>query len=121
MPDVTRKRLRRTTFIYWMLLCYIIAALAWWFISLEKQNKQIADLQYKSVAIEKDSLSHTGLGDKVFAIDKETKRNTRKYVAEGITFFILIMIGAAFVYRSVRRQFKLQQQQQNFMMAVIMN
>ena len=118
MPDVTRKRLRRTTFIYWMLLFYIIAALAWWFISLEKQNKQIADLQYKSVAIEKDSLSHPGLGDKVFAIDKETKRNTRKYIAEGITFFILIMIGAAFVYRSVRRQFKLQQQQQNFMMAV---
>ena len=118
MPDVTRKRLRRTTFIYWMLLCYIIAALAWWFISLEKQNKQTADLQYKSVAIEKDSLSHPGLGDKVFAIDKETKRNTRKYIAEGITFFILIMIGAAFVYRSVRRQFKLQQQQQNFMMAV---
>ncbi len=118
MPDVTRKRLRRTTFIYWMLLFYIIAALAWWFISLEKQNKQIADLQYRSVAIEKDSLSHTGLGDKVFAIDKETKRNTGKYIAEGITFFILIMIGAAFVYRSVRRQFKLQQQQQNFMMAV---
>ncbi len=118
MPDVTRKRLRRTTFIYWMLLFYIIAALAWWFISLEKQNKQIADLQYRSVAIEKDSLSHTGLGDKVFAIEKETKRNTGKYIAEGITFFILIMIGAAFVYRSVRRQFKLQQQQQNFMMAV---
>ena len=118
MPDITRKRLRRTTFIYWMLLFYIVAALAWWFISLEKQNMRIADLQYKSVGIEKDSLSHTGMGDKIFAIDKETKRNTGKYIAEGITFLILIFIGAAFVYRSVRRQFKLQQQQQNFMMAV---
>lgn len=118
MPDVNRKRLRRTTFIYWMLLLYIVAALAWWFISLEKQNKRIADLQYKSVNIEKDSLSHPGLENKIFSIDKETKRNTGKYISEGITFLLLIFIGAAFVYRSVRRQFKLQLQQQNFMMAV---
>ena len=117
MPDA-RKRLRRTTFIYWMLLLYIVAALVWWFVSLERQNKQLAQLQYNSVNAGKDSLSLTQLGDKIFAIDKETKRNTGKYLAEGITFLILIFIGAAFVYRSVRRQFNMQQQQQNFMMAV---
>lgn len=118
MPDDSIKRLRRTTVIYWMLLLYIVAALAWWFISLEKQNKRIADLQYKSINIEKDSLSVIQLGNRIAAIDKENKRNTGKYFAEGITFLILIFIGAVFVYRSVRRQFKLQQQQQNFMMAV---
>ncbi|MBC7874251.1 MAG: HAMP domain-containing histidine kinase [Ferruginibacter sp.] len=118
MPDASRKRLRRTTVIYWMLLLYIVAALAWWFISLENQNKRIADLQYQSVYADTTSLSVMQLGDKIFAIDKETKRNTAKYVAEGIAFLILILIGAAFVYRSVRRQFKLQLQQQNFMMAV---
>ena len=118
MPDANRKRLRRTTFIYWMLLIYIVAALAWWFISLEKQNNHIARLQYKSINVEKDSLSVIQLGDKIYAIDKETKKNTGKYIAEGITFLILIFVGAVFVYRSVRRQFNLQQQQQNFMMAV---
>ncbi len=118
MPDDSIKRLRRTTFIYWMLLFYIVAALAWWFISLEKQNTRIAQLQYKSINVEKDSLSVIQLGDKISAIDKEAKKNTRKYLAEGVTFLILICIGAAFVYRSVRRQFNLQLQQQNFMMAV---
>jgi two-component system sensor histidine kinase CiaH len=118
MPDDSRKRLRRTTFIYWMLLFYIIAALAWWFITLEKQNKQISQLQYKSINTDKDSLSVTQPGNKIFTIDKETKRNTGKYISEGITFLLLILIGAVFVYRSVRRQFNLQQQQQNFMMAV---
>jgi two-component system, OmpR family, sensor histidine kinase CiaH len=118
MPDESRKRLRRTTFIYWMLLFYIIAALAWWFITLEKQNKQISQLQYKSINIDKDSLSVIQLGNKIFTIDKETKRNTGKYISEGVTFLLLILIGAVFVYRSVRKQFKLQQQQQNFMMAV---
>lgn len=118
MPDANRKRLRRTTFIYWMLLVYIVAALAWWFISLEKQNNLIARLQYKSINVEKDSLSVIQSEDKIYAIDKETKKNTGKYIAEGIAFLILIFVGAVFVYRSVRRQFNLQQQQQNFMMAV---
>jgi two-component system, OmpR family, sensor histidine kinase CiaH len=48
----------------------------------------------------------------------EHRRNHSKYVGEGIIFFLLILVGAAFVYRSIRRQFNLQQQQQNFMMAI---
>jgi two-component system, OmpR family, sensor histidine kinase CiaH len=118
MKDFKQKQLQRTTVIYWMLLFYIVAALAWWFISLENQNKEIARLQYNSINIEKDSLSVSTLADKLYSIDNETKRNTGKYIAEGVTFLILILIGAAFVFRSVRRQFKLQLQQQNFMMAV---
>lgn len=118
MPDASRRTIRRTTVIYWMLLIYIIAALAWWFISLEKQNTRIAQLQYNSINIEKNSLSPSQLTDKTFAIDKEVKKNTWKYVAEGVTFLILILIGAVFVYRSISRQLKIQQQQQNFMMAV---
>ncbi|HUR65678.1 MAG TPA: ATP-binding protein [Chitinophagaceae bacterium] len=116
MPDRSRKKLQRATFIYWMLLVYIIAALVWWFISLENQNKKIADLQYRSVPANDGSLEPAG--NKILSIEKEAKRNTAKYIAEGITFLILIIIGAVFVYRSVRRQFNLHQQQQNFMMAV---
>jgi len=51
-------------------------------------------------------------------IDREYRRNLFKYISEGSTFLVLILIGAGFVYRSVRRQFRLQQQQQNFMMAI---
>ena len=45
MPDVSRKRLRRTTFIYLLLLLYIVAALVWWFISLNKQNDMMRDFK----------------------------------------------------------------------------
>lgn len=118
MPEETRKRLQRTTFLYWMLLSYIVAALAWWFISLERQSLEIAALKYRSIEAQRDSLSATQLARETELIRRETKRNTGKYIGEGGTFFILIMVGAAFVYRAVRRQFNLQQQQQNFMMAV---
>lgn len=118
MNDTGRKRLRRTTFIYWMLLFYIIAALVWWFISLEKQNQQLTSLQYENIYARKNTISAGQLAEELNQTDEINRRNTAKYVAEGITFLILILIGAVFVYRSVRRQFKMQQQQQNFMMAV---
>ncbi|HEY4208635.1 MAG TPA: ATP-binding protein, partial [Puia sp.] len=41
-----------------------------------------------------------------------------QYIGEGSTFLLLILVGALFVYREVRRQIRLQLQQQNFMMAV---
>ncbi len=116
--DPSHKRLRRTTFTFWMLLFYIVAALVWWFISLEKQNQQIATEKYKRLAAEKINLTPEVYAEKQLQIDKSTRRNTTKYIGEGVTFFLLILAGAVFVSRSVRRQFKTQQQQQNFMMAV---
>ena len=118
MAESSRKKLRRATIIYWMLLVYIVAALVWWFISLENQSKQITDLQYKNLEANKTSYSPLKYSQQANLIESTSKRNTAKYIAEGITFLILILIGASFVYRSVRRQFRLQQQQQNFMMAV---
>jgi signal transduction histidine kinase len=51
-------------------------------------------------------------------IEKEYRGNQTKFAGEGIVFLAIIFVGAAFLYRSVRRQFRMQQQQQNFMMAV---
>ncbi|MBI3138153.1 MAG: two-component sensor histidine kinase [Sphingobacteriales bacterium] len=118
MPEVNRKRQRRTTFIYCTLLTYVVAALVWWFVSLEKQNEEIARQQYANLQAQSEALPTLVLAEKMQAIVKVEKRNTGKYIAEGVTFLILILIGAIFVYRSIRKQFKLQLQQQNFMMAV---
>lgn len=118
MAILSGKKFRLITVIYWLLLFYIVVALVWWFISLENQNRQMADLQYKNLSAQKDSLTTARFAEQKLSIDKNTSRNTGKYIAEGITFLILTLIGAAFVYRSVRRQFRMQQQQQNFMMAV---
>lgn len=48
----------------------------------------------------------------------QRKRSIAKYVGEGLTFLLLILVGAVYVYRSVRTQFRTQQQQQNFVMAI---
>lgn len=117
MDESSRKKIRRATVIYWMLLFYIIAALVWWFISLEKQNGEIKKLR-EEISTLKQTQSPSAETVNLSSIQKESKRNDAKYVGEGVAFLILIVIGAAFVYRSVKRQLYTQQQQQNFMMAV---
>ena len=116
MADQTRKQLRRATIVFWVLLTYIIAALVWWLFSLEQQNHAIHDLKQAEIAIN-DSAS--AVYQKQWnAIEQLRLRNSRKYVLEGITFLLLILFGAVYIYRLVRRQFQVQQQQQNFVMAI---
>ncbi len=119
MPDISRKRFRRATFIYWMLLLYIIAALVWWFISLNMQVDTMQDFKIRQVNATISKQTTPGLYQlELDKINIAHGRERTKYIGEGFIFLLLILIGAAFVYRSVRRQFNLQQQQQNFMMAV---
>jgi K+-sensing histidine kinase KdpD len=119
MQTPNKRKLVVVSIVYWFLLAYIIVALTWWFILLEKQNHKITDLKTLQVTGKIDSTAFpTEFRKAIYDIEAEKKRNTTTYVSEGITFLALILIIAVFVYRAVRQQIKLQQQQQNFMMAI---
>jgi len=107
------KRLRTIYILYWFLLTYIIAALIWWFIALSRQNNMMTDYKLSEL-----NTSQRDYQDQVNKISDEKRRKTGQYVGEGVTFFLLIVVGAVVVFRAVRRQFKQSQQQQNFMMAI---
>ena len=111
--------MRRATILYWTLLIYIVAALVWWFISLESQNEDMKDLRIQQLNTSINSSSTPVLYEtELQKINKDYRINKAKYIGEGTSFLLVICIGAFFVYRSVRKQFYVQQQQQNFMMAV---
>src|SRR5665647_3582087 len=109
-----KKRPLRIIFIlYWLLLAYILAALVFWFIVLNKQNVELS--HYKLDLIDVDDSLHS---QKVEEITTEKDRKTAQYLGEGITFLLLIGAGAVFVFRIINRQLVQSQQQQNFMMAI---
>ena len=116
MADEHRKKLRLTTIIYWVLLVYIIAALLWWLFSLLTQNQDIYQLK-KHVLSGEHSPAAEMYRQQISELEQSRRRDNTKYIGEGITFLVLILFGAVYIYRSVRKQFRLQQQQQNFMMA----
>jgi two-component system, OmpR family, sensor histidine kinase CiaH len=107
------KKIRYIFLIYWFLLAYIIAALVWWFVALNRQNDQMSNYKLQEL-----NPNHTGYTEQVNKIEQAQKRKTAQYIGEGITFFLLIAAGAVFVFRAVRRQLKFSQEQQNFMMAL---
>ena len=113
MQNANKKKLTIVTIVYWVLLLYIIAALVWWFISLSNQNIAMTNLRLSELKADE-----TGYYQKVLNILDAKKRKTAQYIGEGAIFLLLIMVGAVFVFRATRRQLKLAQQQENFMMAI---
>jgi two-component system, OmpR family, sensor histidine kinase CiaH len=113
MELFTKKRLALASIVYWFLLAYIIVALAFWLMKLENQNRQMAD--YKISELKKDD---PAFAEKFATISDEKRRKTVQYIGEGSVVFLVILIASIFVYQAVRRQFKLQKQQENFMMAI---
>lgn len=108
-----KKRLKFIFFVYWFLLAYIIAALVWWFIALSKQNELMTQL--KTEQIKKTGSANP---DEIQQILDAEKRKESQYIGEGVIFLLLILAGAVFIFRAVRRQLKSTQQQQNFMIAI---
>lgn len=116
MPEESKRKFKLITTLYWILLTYIIAALVWWFFSLYTQNEMMYSLRRQHIHTTLKSSS--SFQSELKNIDEQRKRNIAKYIGEGGTFLALILFGASYVYRLVRRQFRAQQQQQNFVMAI---
>lgn len=100
------KREQGVFVIYWILLAYIVAALVFWFITLNIQNELMTDLKIQSFPQQKET------------IQRDFHRKELQYAGEGSTFLLVIVAGAIFFYKAVKRQFKVSQEQHYFMMAI---
>lgn len=118
MADRGRKKLRMATIVYWVLLLYVITALAWWSVMLLQQAEEIYQLKKENLTLSRPTLAEANYQLQVQKLEEQRKLDLYKVAGEGGTFLILILVGAVFIYRSVRRQFLLHRQQQNFVMAV---
>ena len=99
--------------IYWIFLTYMIAAFIWWYVSLEKQNDQITQIKLEQLSV----TSGTNKA-KFEQLLNYQERKRKQFLGEGITFLFLFLLGAIYVYRSLIKQLRFSNQQQNFMMAV---
>ncbi len=108
-----RKKLAFITIVYWFLLFYILAALVWWFIALNRQTNEMVELQMSQI-----NANDIAYAKKVEQVEEYKERKKAQYIGEGSIFLLLIGVGAIFVYRAIKKQWQLSEQQQNFMMAV---
>lgn len=110
--QVKSRKIRAAYIIFWVLLAYIIAALLFWFIELNAENITVTQLKMQSLQPGPD------YDLQVQKINKERNSKIAQYIGEGSIFFLLIVAGAVYIFRSVRRQLRQSVEQQNFLMAI---
>ncbi len=111
--------MRFFTTVHILLLSYIIAALLFWGISLQKQN--IHDYQMNRIILthDVDSVKYPArYNQRIAEITAKRDSRTNQYLGEGITFLIVILVGAFVVYSSFKRSLQITRQQNNFMLSV---
>lgn len=64
------------------------------------------------------SINDPDYNNKISGIGEGHDRKVMQYAGEGAIFFMVILVGAIVVYRAVKRQLKLSNEQQHFMMAI---
>ncbi|MCC6186424.1 MAG: hypothetical protein IT256_04660 [Chitinophagaceae bacterium] len=112
-------RLRYSSILHLLLLAYIIAALSFWWLSLERQSKLIYQ---NEIAALNEHINPTiypqeySLAKEKIALRKSNR--SHQYLGEGLTFLVITMIGSWIVYSNYRFSNKLSRQQNNFMLSV---
>ncbi|PSL35460.1 phospho-acceptor domain-containing protein [Chitinophaga ginsengisoli] len=106
-------------FVYLFVLAYTILALVWWGVLLFNQSEQITGFEIRNLELRIDNVAHpTEFHRELERIHSTELRRFVMYLSEGLIFLAIILLGGFFVYRSIWKQMRLSQQQQNFMMAV---
>jgi len=111
--------MRVFTSIYILILAYIIAALVFWEMSLQRQSGRIYAQEVTTLRNQVDSTRLPNIyRHEMTMLKQKLDSRTTQYVAEGATFLIVILIGAVVVYGSFSRRILVSKQQNNFMLAV---
>lgn len=105
--------------VYLILLVYIIAAIVYWGVLLERQNDQLFAQEFMVLSNTEDSRQNTPeYRTQLEDLQHRRTQHVKQYVAEGATFLLVILVGAAVVYQSFNRRIMLSRQQNNFMLSV---
>jgi signal transduction histidine kinase len=90
-----------------------LAALIFWYIDLNAQNQELTRLRLNAV-----NPHETNYVEKVNQINDIRDRKNVQYTGEGITFLLMIIAGAFYVFRIIKKQLVQAEQQKNLMIAI---
>lgn len=105
--------------IHVLLLTYIIAALSFWWLSLEKQSRVIYDKEIVALRENMDASIYPVKYERLKEeISLRKSKRSKQYLGEGLTFLFVILVGSSIVYTTHRFSNRLSRQQNNFMLSV---
>jgi two-component system phosphate regulon sensor histidine kinase PhoR len=107
---------KRTTFIFSVLVGYIVLQFLWWEVLLVRQSDNIILLK-QNIAALSSSDDNIILRD---IADLQKKKNARVYmiVGEGTVFLLILLFGVYQVRKSIKKETELANQKSNFILSI---
>jgi len=113
---------RQPILIFYLLVIYIFASFVWWIfflfrISTEayQEKKELVMLNYRYQGSDASSPENTAA---ILDIDQQYHRKLYMIVGEGSVFLVILLIVTWKMNQSLRREYKLNQQQKNFLLSI---
>lgn len=111
--------MRFISIIYFLLLAYIVAAIAFWGHTLDHQSEMIYETEMNTLREHVDSVNQYEVyRAQRMEINNRLNARKRQYSGEGAAFLLVIFIGAGIVYSTIRSRNRLSQQQSNFILSI---
>ncbi len=107
---------KRTSFIFFVLVGYIVLQFLWWEILLVKQSNAIISLKQNLAAL--SSSDDKVILREVTALQRKKTTQVYMIVGEGSVFLLILLFGVYRVRKSIRKESELANQQTNFILSV---
>lgn len=108
----------RFTLSYTVLFLYVISAIVWWGYSHFLKSDEIYALEKSKIELQQLLHPEKDFTSEFVAAQKKLDVEYGQYWGEGLSFLIVILVSAVFVYRAFYKQLQLAKLQRNFMMSV---
>lgn len=108
----------RFTLSYTVLFLYVISAIVWWGYSHFLKSDEIYALEKSKIELLQEVHPNKDYTADFEQAKKKLNTEYAQYWGEGLTFLIVILVSAVFVYRAFYKQLQLTKLQRNFMMSV---
>jgi len=108
--------LKRTTFIFTVLVGYIILQFLWWEVLLVRQSNDIISKEQKIAAL--SSPDREIIIRDIAALEEKKMKRVYMIVGEGSVFLLILLFGINLVRQSIRKETELANRQKNFILSV---
>jgi signal transduction histidine kinase len=103
-----------------LIALYMLPALAWWAHMLWKNNEIISKKEIELLSISKPTLSPEALAQtpEYQAIERKLAGKRKMVIGEGTVFFLFLLGGLWYVYRTYQKERELSKRQNNFQLSI---
>lgn len=113
---------RQPLLIFYLLVAYIFTSFSWWMYFLVKisneayaEKKELTHLNFIYQHNSSQSFENSAT---IHEIDREHERKLYMIISEGSVFLIILLVVTWKMDQSLRREYKLNQQQKNFLLSI---